>query len=592
MTMDNPHFKSIDDGSAITQGASEAGDIIELLVLSQDEPFLQTLKEAVGNSRRVWPVATAEQVSDLLVAGEVGIFVLDAQALRGNAQQFAAEIKRQFPDLVLIAAGDRTDETHLASLISTGTVYRFIHKPVSPARAKLFAEAAIKRHSELRLRPTARTVTAGAAIRRRWPVLAAAVAALLVGAVLYAVFGTAKRESIVETRPAPAPSLPAPNDAPEPQQIPEDQDRLLSLAENALLEERLDQADAAIAAARKAGISGSRIDFLTAQLAKSKGQRRDATARVKTDSQRQSNEQKLAENLRQATARIEANRLIEPAGDSARDYLLRAIDAAPGDAGVRRQAQIFATKVMQEARAAIVRRDTAAAGRWLEAARGIAAANEISAALAELNASRSRGQSDDKTRLLATAKERLQQDRLLEPASDNAKYYLLQLRGNDSAFPGLVPALQDLGARLVAKARGAQAQQQNTAAQHWLDEARSIGYSSAELSSVARDISATADHDKFLADVIPIQKLQRTRTVEAKYPPDALRRKISGWVELDFTVTTAGKVADVAVHAADPAGTFEQAATDALSQWRFAPVLRNGEAAEQRARVRMRFALE
>jgi TonB family protein len=155
-----------------------------------------------------------------------------------------------------------------------------------------------------------------------------------------------------------------------------------------------------------------------------------------------------------------------------------------------------------------------------------------------------------------------------------------------------VAALQELGTRLVAKARRAQTQQQNSAAQHWLDEARSLGYSSAELSSVARDISATAEHDRFLADVIPIQKLQRTRIVEAKFPADALRRKIPGWVELDFTVTTAGKVADITVHAADPAGTFEQAATDALSQWRFAPVLRNGEAAEQRARVRMRFAIE
>jgi DNA-binding NtrC family response regulator len=128
--MDNPRFKSIDDSAAIAHGTSVAGEIVELVVLTQDEPFLQTLKEAVGNSRRVWPVATAEQVSDLLVAGEVGIFVLDARALRGNTQLFVAEIKRQFPDLVLIAAGDRDDETHLAPLISTGTVYRFIHKPV------------------------------------------------------------------------------------------------------------------------------------------------------------------------------------------------------------------------------------------------------------------------------------------------------------------------------------------------------------------------------------------------------------------------------------------------------------------------------
>jgi hypothetical protein len=46
-------------------------------------------------------------------------------------------------------------------------------------------------------------------------------------------------------------------------------ERLLARAENALLEERLDEAAAAIETARKSGVEGGRIVFLTAQLAKS-----------------------------------------------------------------------------------------------------------------------------------------------------------------------------------------------------------------------------------------------------------------------------------------------------------------------------------
>ena len=141
-----------DGGTLQTLKFSLASDIVELLVLTRDEAFLQTLREAVGGARRLWHVLSADKVSDLLVAGEVGIVVLDAQALHEAASVFVGQIKRQFPDLVIVAAGHRDDETSLAGLISAGTVYRFIHKPMSPARAKLFAEAAIRRYEEQRRR--------------------------------------------------------------------------------------------------------------------------------------------------------------------------------------------------------------------------------------------------------------------------------------------------------------------------------------------------------------------------------------------------------------------------------------------------------
>jgi DNA-binding NtrC family response regulator len=134
---------------------SLASDIVELVVLTNDEVFLQTLREAVGDARRLWHVPSAEKVSDLLVAGEVGILVLDVQALNEISSVFIEQIKRQFPDLVVVVAGNRDAETSLAGLISAGTVYRFIHKPMSPGRAKLFADAAVKKYDERRKRSAA-----------------------------------------------------------------------------------------------------------------------------------------------------------------------------------------------------------------------------------------------------------------------------------------------------------------------------------------------------------------------------------------------------------------------------------------------------
>jgi hypothetical protein len=140
------------DGAENPLKFSFASEIVELVVFSTDEAFLQTLREAVGNARRIWHVPSADKVCDLLLAGQVGILVLDVQALAEDVDVFVAQIKRQFPDLVLVVAGNSDAENSLANLISAGTVYRFIHKPMSPGRAKLFAEAAVRKYAEQRRR--------------------------------------------------------------------------------------------------------------------------------------------------------------------------------------------------------------------------------------------------------------------------------------------------------------------------------------------------------------------------------------------------------------------------------------------------------
>ena len=112
-----------------------ASEIVEVVVVTTDAAFLQTLREAVGDMRRVWHVASADKVGELLVAGEVGILVVDAQTVTVPVDVWIAGIKRQLRDLVIVCAGTREVETALAESISMGLVYRFIHKPMSPARA-------------------------------------------------------------------------------------------------------------------------------------------------------------------------------------------------------------------------------------------------------------------------------------------------------------------------------------------------------------------------------------------------------------------------------------------------------------------------
>jgi TonB family protein len=621
-----------EDGTLDSLRFSLASDIVELVVLTGDEAFLQTLREAVGSSRRLWNVPSADKVSDLLVAGEVGILVLDVLALNETPSVFISQIKRQFPDLVVLVAGNRDSETSLAGLISAGTVYRFIHKPMSPGRAKLFADAAVKKYEGQRRRAATTPSVNRRPGSHRGALIGGAVGALGVAIIAtwairrgadedagapphIAATGTA-RPSAAEspllanaaaalganrlTEPAGDNALELylqaqarnPADAAARAGLAEVRERLLAKAENALLEERLDEASSAIETARKSGVESGRIAFLTAQLAKSRDQVKSAqaAARVRTDTS--ADQDKMTPLLGLVTRRMNDARLVDPERDSALFYVKEALRLDPNSAPAQEAEKALALRLLAEAHSAIDRREFARASGWLQAATGIAAAANIEAAEASLATARREADADAWAQLLKNANERLQQDRLIEPPNDSAKYYLLTLRGLDPGNAGLQTTTQDLGSRLTAKARRALTLEQYDAARSWLDEAASLGFTSAEANSLHHELDTATAKQQFLANFVPAGDLTLIKSVKPVYPDKANLKKIEGWVELDFTVAENGEVKDIAVHASSPPGVFEPSAIKALSQWRYKPILRDAKAVAQRARIRIRFALE
>jgi len=87
-------------------------------------------------------------------------------------------------------------------------------------------------------------------------------------------------------------------------------------------------------------------------------------------------------------------------------------------------------------------------------------------------------------------------------------------------------------------------------------------------------------------DLVPLTMLP------PQYPPAARMRDIEGWVELLFTVTSNGTVADPVVIDSQPGDIFDRAALEAARRWRFRPVSRNGEAIDILARIHINFSLE
>jgi TonB family protein len=254
-----------------------------------------------------------------------------------------------------------------------------------------------------------------------------------------------------------------------------------------------------------------------------------------------------------ALKRIQEKHLTDPERDNARFYVEEALAADPANAAALQAQQQLALALLTARREA----DAAA-----------------------------------EKQLLKSAEERLQEDRLIEPEKDSAKYYVTTLRGVDPANAGLAQITQQLGTRLVGKGRDALALRQYDAARGWLDEAAAIGYAAPEASAARRDLDAALAEQAFLANVVSANQLELVKSVQPVYPRKAEQSGVEGWVELDFTVIDSGEVKDTSVHAAQPPGVFEQAAVGALLQWHYKPVMRDAKPVAQRARIRIRFALK
>ncbi len=85
------------------------------------------------------------------------------------------------------------------------------------------------------------------------------------------------------------------------------------------------------------------------------------------------------------------------------------------------------------------------------------------------------------------------------------------------------------------------------------------------------------------SEVIPLVQIQ------PRYPPQAARRKLSGYVIVEFTIRPDGTVTNPKVVAAEPQRVFDSAALRAIKRWKFKPKLVDGKAVVQYASQKFNF---
>ncbi len=136
------------DPKRISAAAVAGSHAVDVLVLTKDEEFLETVKESSRGMHNVRYANTLAQAEEMLATRKIGVAVVDAAMVGPNVEKLTAHLSRKSARLVHIVAGRRDDGEMLMDLINRGKVYRFLLKPVSPGRARLAVEASVKHHLE------------------------------------------------------------------------------------------------------------------------------------------------------------------------------------------------------------------------------------------------------------------------------------------------------------------------------------------------------------------------------------------------------------------------------------------------------------
>ena len=286
---------------------------------------------------------------------------------------------------------------------------------------------------------------------------------------------------------------------------------------------------------------------------------RDEIARRRGEAQAQ----RLAQLV---SARIREGKLVEPAADSAKDYLAE-LQRLPSDP---KRLSVAATTMLQQAYLAKIR-EAAGQSRREDMKRWVAEARALDVAPARLDAAMraappapaAPSASAQAERLAQLVQDRVRDGQLLEPSQDSAVAHLSALRAADPSGNAAASSTRTVSDALLDAGRKALAARDFDKAQAYANAAGPLGLNMSDVDALQRAISA----ERAMPAARPTP--QRTRYVAPVYPQDALKKGISGEVRLRITVAGNGKVKSATVVNSDPAKVFDEAAVDAVRRWRF-----------------------
>lgn len=112
-----------------------------------------------------------------------------------------------------------------------------------------------------------------------------------------------------------------------------------------------------------------------------------------------------------------------------------------------------------------------------------------------------------------------------------------------------------------------------------LETNKVINPSNVELPNI--EIDSNLANQEFSVGVIKDSDAMPIYRSLPRYPLEAAREKIKGWVKLSFSINRFGKVENIVVIDSEPKVIFDQAAIDALQHWKYKAKLEKGKTVRQ-----------
>ena len=431
-----------------------------LLVLTRDEALAHTL-QILGSQYEISTVDAESEFASHLLTQSAGVAILDAGAVASPIDRLTERLRVQFPELVLIVAGGVDDQSALATQITNGTVYRFLHKPVSEQRVRLFVDAAWRRHTEEHA--NVQSVPGGTSPKgtrtgtRTNTLLLAGAAAAILAAVAGGWFLIHKPTA---RQPGTIPASTTQATAPE---APRDD----------VLENLLARADDALAR----GVLVSPPGANAADLYRKAQQRKSSDPRGASGLERvidrllsSAEGQLLAQHLDEAQRLTDEARAIKP--EHVRAAFLMAQIAKERERAVLAQA-----------------RQAASGGNIQQALAVLDGPGPHSSMITEERQELQQKELDERVRdYLKRANERMRSGQLLEPAQDNAQFYIESARAlapNDAEAKQLHQQFLD---RLVSEARKALAADNPDQGEHWIQAAAEAGVEPNDIAALKQEV--------------------------------------------------------------------------------------------------------
>jgi TonB family protein len=654
----------IDDSQQVRQ-LEQVGHQPPILVLSRDGELVETVRKAAPRGSRVTHAPDLDHVAEKLPNLRPGVLVADT-ASAPDIPSMVAQLTQHFPELVVVVAGKREDSASLMQLTATGRIFRFLLTPLSHGQTRLALEAAVAQHVELNAQAerlhgagSQSGVTGSKNYLMTYGALAAGLL-VVIGGIWFGVKQFTGGDTAPVTTPTATNSAIAdqqdpitaelnmakeayaqgkydtpsgesaldfyrnaqradPDNEAAKQGIRDVANKVLEIAEQALTAERLEEAIRNIERARDIDPNHPRLGFLDTQIQRER-------ERVKL-SQAQEVGNRVRNLVSQANDRMQAGRLLNPSGSSARDSLLEARRLDPTDQTVNNTMRELSNMLTEEGRKAAMANKPEEGQAYVLAAKQLGSNTQALAEVERLVNTAMRGGSAPAAGsttnpsattvvaavtprrpaqpavtpaapvgvdgMIAEVRQRLNDDKLIDPPGDSARDALVNLRNAAPNRPEVDEFSKTLSSRLLEKGKSATRAQAYERAAQMLTAAREVGarYNESAVAGAEAELNAAREENALQTSIISASNLKRTKIVNAAYPESARKRRIEGWVELAFTIQPNGSVDAVEVQNASPSDVFDDAAIRAVRQWRYEPVTRNGVPVPQRAMVRVKFAL-